>query len=184
MNWHMIISGLIVVVLKIVGMTFFLLYFPQNFGEHNVSFSPTERPGTVPQIFRSQCSFTPTESFGTVCPTGWDFHQGRCFFLSTSENSWNNSMNFCKQKGSTLAIVNTPEKLKFLQNISGAEKYFIGLLYQPAEKMWRWINNSVFNGSVISHSHNFNCVTIGLTKTFDAASCDVNYRSICEKSAQ
>ncbi|NP_999155.1 C-type lectin domain family 5 member A isoform X1 [Sus scrofa] len=185
MNWHMIISGLIVVVLKIVGMTFFLLYFPQIFGEHNVSFSPTERPGTVPQIFgSSNVSFTPTESFGTVCPTGWDFHQGRCFFLSTSENSWNNSMNFCKQKGSTLAIVNTPEKLKFLQNISGAEKYFIGLLYQPAEKMWRWINNSVFNGSVISHSHNFNCVTIGLTKTFDAASCDVNYRSICEKSAQ
>ena len=26
MNWHMIISGLIVVVLKIVGMTLFLLY--------------------------------------------------------------------------------------------------------------------------------------------------------------
>uniref|UniRef100_A0A4X1V0H8 C-type lectin domain containing 5A n=2 Tax=Sus scrofa TaxID=9823 RepID=A0A4X1V0H8_PIG len=134
MNWHMIISGLIVVVLKIVGMTFFLLYFPQIFGEHNVSFSPTERPGTV-------------------CPTGWDFHQGRCFFLSTSENSWNNSMNFCKQKGSTLAIVNTPEKLKFLQNISGAEKYFIGLLYQPAEKMWRWINNSVFNGRYMNNPH-------------------------------
>uniref|UniRef100_A0A8C3X3Q8 C-type lectin domain family 5 member A n=1 Tax=Catagonus wagneri TaxID=51154 RepID=A0A8C3X3Q8_9CETA len=165
MNWHMIISALIVVVLKIVGVTLFLLYFPQIFGERNVSFISTESPGTV-------------------CPTGWDFHQGRCFFLSTSENSWNNSMNSCKERGSTLAIVNTPEKLKFLQNITGAEKYFIGLLYQHAEKRWRWINNSIFKGNVTNQGHNFNCVTIGLTKTFDAASCDINYRWICEKSAQ
>uniref|UniRef100_A0A8C3XCD5 C-type lectin domain containing 5A n=1 Tax=Catagonus wagneri TaxID=51154 RepID=A0A8C3XCD5_9CETA len=134
MNWHMIISALIVVVLKIVGVTLFLLYFPQIFGERNVSFISTESPGTV-------------------CPTGWDFHQGRCFFLSTSENSWNNSMNSCKERGSTLAIVNTPEKLKFLQNITGAEKYFIGLLYQHAEKRWRWINNSIFKGKYVNSPH-------------------------------
>ncbi|XP_042104873.1 C-type lectin domain family 5 member A isoform X3 [Ovis aries] len=113
MNWHMIISGLIVVVLKIVGMTLFLLYFPQIFGENNIIFIPTESSGTVPQILgNGTVSFTPTESYGTVCPKGWDFHQGRCFFLSKSELSWNKSMNFCKEKGSTLAIVNTPEKLE------------------------------------------------------------------------
>ncbi|XP_012032655.1 C-type lectin domain family 5 member A isoform X2 [Ovis aries] len=165
MNWHMIISGLIVVVLKIVGMTLFLLYFPQILGN-----------GTV--------SFTPTESYGTVCPKGWDFHQGRCFFLSKSELSWNKSMNFCKEKGSTLAIVNTPEKLKFLQDITGAEKYFIGLLYQPVEKKWRWINNAEFNNIVTNPIQNFHCVTIGLTKTYDAASCNITYRWICEKKAQ
>ncbi|XP_010853280.1 PREDICTED: C-type lectin domain family 5 member A isoform X6 [Bison bison bison] len=113
MNWHMIISALIVVVLKIVGMTLFLLYFPQILGN-----------GTV--------SFTPTESYGT-------------------ESSWNKSMNFCKEKGSTLAIVNTPEKLKFLQDITGAEKYFIGLLYQPVEKTWHWINNAKFNGKSLEN---------------------------------
>ncbi|XP_044802912.1 C-type lectin domain family 5 member A isoform X3 [Bubalus bubalis] len=112
MNWHMIISALIVVVLKIVGMTLFLLYFPQIFGENNAIFIPTESSGTVPQILgNGTVSFTPTESYGTVCPKGWDFHQGRCFFLSKSESSWNKSMNFCKEKGSTLAIVNTPEKM-------------------------------------------------------------------------
>ncbi|XP_025147477.1 C-type lectin domain family 5 member A isoform X8 [Bubalus bubalis] len=145
MNWHMIISALIVVVLKIVGMTLFLLYF---------------------------------------CPKGWDFHQGRCFFLSKSESSWNKSMNFCKEKGSTLAIVNTPEKMKFLQDITGAEKYFIGLLYQPVEKTWHWINNTKFNGNVTNQGQNFHCVTIGLTKTYDAVSCDITYRWICEKKAQ
>ncbi|XP_043319839.1 C-type lectin domain family 5 member A isoform X3 [Cervus elaphus] len=165
MNWHMIISGLIVVVLKIVGMTLFLLYFPQIFGEHNAI-------------------FIPTESSGTVCPKGWDFHQGRCFFLSKSELPWNKSMNFCKVKGSTLAIVNTPEKLKFLQDITGAEKYFIGLLYQPVEKTWRWINNAAFNGNVTNQGQNFHCVTIGLTKTYDAVSCNITYRWICEKKAR
>ncbi|XP_025147472.2 C-type lectin domain family 5 member A isoform X2 [Bubalus bubalis] len=151
MNWHMIISALIVVVLKIVGMTLFLLYFPQIFGENNAIFIPTESSGTVPQILgNGTVSFTPTESYGTVCPKGWDFHQGRCFFLSKSESSWNKSMNFCKEKGSTLAIVNTPEKMKFLQDITGAEKYFIGLLYQPVEKTWHWINNTKFNGKKTS----------------------------------
>ncbi|KAL2777779.1 C-type lectin domain family 5 member A isoform 2 [Daubentonia madagascariensis] len=165
MNWHMIISGLIVVVIKVVGMTLFLLYFPQIFGNSNDG-------------------FIPTVSYRTVCPKDWDFYQGRCFFLSTSESSWNKSRDFCEREGSTLAIVNTPEKLKFLQNITGAEKYFIGLMYQQALKRWRWINNSVFNGNVTNHNQNFNCVTIGLTKTFDAASCDISYRRICEKTAK
>uniref|UniRef100_A0A671FZX8 C-type lectin domain containing 5A n=1 Tax=Rhinolophus ferrumequinum TaxID=59479 RepID=A0A671FZX8_RHIFE len=134
MNWHMIISGLIVVVLKIVGTTLFLLYFPQIFGPSHESFSPTG-------------------SYGTVCPRRWDFHQGRCFFLSTFEMSWNKSKDYCETEESTLAIVNTPEKLKFLQDITAAEKYFIGLLYQNAEKRWYWINNSIFNGKYVNIPH-------------------------------
>ncbi|XP_037691922.1 C-type lectin domain family 5 member A isoform X2 [Choloepus didactylus] len=164
MNWHMIISGLIVVVLKIVGMTLFLLYFPQIFGKSS--------------------SFIPTRSYGTVCPRGWDFHQGRCFFLSTAELPLNQSRDFCIAEGSNLAIVNTPEKLNFLHDIIGAEKYFIGLTYHPSEKKWRWINNSVFNGNITNQDKPFNCVTIGLTKTFDAALCDVSYHWICEKNAK
>ncbi|XP_064145695.1 C-type lectin domain family 5 member A isoform X2 [Loxodonta africana] len=145
MNWCMIISVLIVVVLKVVGMTLFLLHF---------------------------------------CPAGWDLHQGKCFLLSIFESPWNKSRSFCKEEGSTLAIVNTPEKLKFLQDIAGAEMYFIGLTYQPAEKRWRWINNYEFNGNVTNYRQNFNCATIGLTKTFDAAFCDINHRWICEKNAK
>ncbi|XP_019522335.1 PREDICTED: C-type lectin domain family 5 member A isoform X1 [Hipposideros armiger] len=185
MNWHMIISGLIVVVLKIVGTTLFLLYFPQIFGKGNDSFSPIGSNGTVPPTFRSgYVSAMPTESSGTVCPRRWDFHQGRCFFLSTSEMSWNQSRDYCETEASTLAIVNTPEKLNFLQHITGAEKYFVGLLYQNAEKRWRWIDKSIFNGNVTNQQQNFNCVTIGLTKTFDAALCDTKYRWICERSAE
>ncbi|KAM9216407.1 C-type lectin domain family 5 member A [Dugong dugon] len=165
MNWHTIISVLMVVILKVVGMTLFLLHFPQIFG-------------------KSDFNFVPTEGYGTVCPTGWALHQGKCFLLTTSESSWNKSRSYCEGEGSTLAIVNTPEKLKFLQDIAGAEMYFIGLIYQPAEKRWRWINNSVFNGNVTNHGQNFNCVTIGLINTFDAALCDINHRWICEKNAK
>uniref|UniRef100_A0A8I3WTW9 C-type lectin domain family 5 member A n=1 Tax=Callithrix jacchus TaxID=9483 RepID=A0A8I3WTW9_CALJA len=167
MNWHMIISGLIVMVIKVVGMTFFLLYFPQIFNKSDNGFTTTT-----------------TGSYGTVCPKEWEFHQGRCFFLSTSESSWNESREFCERKGSTLAIVNTLEKLKFLQDLTEAEKYFIGLMYHREDKKWRWINNSVFNGNVTNQNQNFNCVTIGLTKTLDAASCDISYRRICEKNAR
>ncbi|XP_051007617.1 C-type lectin domain family 5 member A isoform X1 [Acomys russatus] len=163
MNWHMIISGLIVVVIKAVGMTLFLLYFSRILG-------------------RNDESLAPTRSYGTACPSDWEFYQGRCFFFSTSELSWKNSKDDCETKGSTLAIVNTPEKLKFLQDIADSEKHFIGLVRQPGEKTWHWVNKSVFNGNVTNENQNFLCVTIGLTKTFDAVSCDVTYRWICEKT--
>nr|XP_045016642.1 C-type lectin domain family 5 member A isoform X1 [Jaculus jaculus] len=163
MNWHMIIPGLIVVVIKAVGMTVFLLYFSQIFERNNES-------------------FTPTESYGTACSKDWDLYQGRCFWFSISESPWNASNEDCIRKGAMLAIADTPEKLNYLQGIAGAEKYFIGLIRQPAEKNWRWINKSLFRGTVANENPNFNCVTIGLTKTFDAALCDTSYRWICEKT--
>ncbi|XP_005365926.1 C-type lectin domain family 5 member A isoform X1 [Microtus ochrogaster] len=188
MNWNMIISGFIIVVIKVAGMTVFLLYFPQVFGKSNDSFIPTESYGTtnvqnVSQIFgRNNESIMPTRSYGTGCPKDWDLHQGRCFFFSTSESSWNNSRDHCATRGSTLAVVDTLEKLKYLQDIADAEKYFVGLTRQPGGKRWRWVNNSAFNGNVTNENQNFHCVTIGLTKTFDAASCDISYRWICERT--
>uniref|UniRef100_A0A8D2BCP8 C-type lectin domain family 5 member A n=1 Tax=Sciurus vulgaris TaxID=55149 RepID=A0A8D2BCP8_SCIVU len=185
MNWHMIISALIVVVLKSVGMTLFLLYFPQILSTSNDGFNSTSSYGTVPRSFgNSNNGLIPTSRYGTVCPKDWDFHQRRCFFLSTSELSWNKSRDDCVTKGSTLAIVNTPEKLEYLQHIADVEKYFIGLTYHSVEKKWRWINNSVFSGNITHQSQNFNCATIGLTKTFDAALCDISYRWICEKNPE
>ncbi|CAH7470310.1 C-type lectin domain family 5 member A isoform X2 [Phodopus roborovskii] len=163
MDRSMIISGLIIVVIKAVGMTLFLLYFSQIFAGNNEGIMPTR-------------------SYGTACPTDWDFHQGDCFFFSTSESSWENGRDDCVARGSTLAIVDTAEKLKYLQDIADAEKYFVGLRRQSRERHWRWINNSAFSGNVTNESQNFHCVTIGLTKTFDAASCDISYRWICEKT--
>ncbi|XP_035556004.2 C-type lectin domain family 5 member A isoform X3 [Canis lupus baileyi] len=184
MNWHMIISVLTIVVLKIVGMTLFLLYFPQIFGGSEDSLLPTEIYGRVSPTFgSSDVSSVPTESSRTACSRTWYFLQRRCFWLSPFELSWNKSRDFCKREASTLAIVDTPEKLKFLQDKTGAEKYFIGL-YQQEKNRWHWIDNSVFNGNITNQHQNFNCVTIGLTNTYDAAPCDVNFRWICEKEAK
>ncbi|XP_060052711.1 C-type lectin domain family 5 member A isoform X1 [Erinaceus europaeus] len=186
MNWHLVTSVFVVVVLKIVGMTFFLFYFPQIFGENNDGFIPTGSYGTVPQIFgTTNMGFVPTQSYnGTACSKGWDFYQGKCFFLSTDELSWIKSKNYCEAQGSSLAIINRPEELKFLQDIIGAEKYFIGLTYKSTEKKWLWINNRLFNGNITNQHPEFGCVTIGLTNTYDAASCDISYRWICEKRAE
>ncbi|KAM5255775.1 C-type lectin domain family 5 member A [Ctenodactylus gundi] len=185
MNWHMIISVLIVVILKSVGVTLFLLYFPQIFGKRNDGFIPTESYGTVSQIFGSSTeSFVPTRSYGTACPRDWNFYQGKCFLFSIFESLWNEGKNDCEKRGSNLAIVDTPGKRKYLQDIADAEKYFIGLMYKSAEKKWRWIDNSEFKGNVTNEKPNFDCVTIGLTTTFDAAPCDIRNRWICEKNAQ
>ncbi|XP_006861243.1 PREDICTED: C-type lectin domain family 5 member A [Chrysochloris asiatica] len=169
MNWHMIISALIVVVLKVIGMTFFLLHCEEIFSYSSIGFTPNT-------YFSSLMS--------PECPRGWNLNSGRCFFLSTTELPWENSRKSCEDEGSSLAIVNTQEKLTFLKDKISAEKYFIGLVYQPSEKRWRWINNSAFTGNVTSYSQDFHCVTIGPTTTFDSALCDISYRWICEKKAK
>lgn len=57
------------------------------------------------------------------------------------------------EKNFLLIVLSLFNFQKFLQDITGAEKYFIGLLYQPVEKTWHWINNAKFNGKYVDSSH-------------------------------
>ena len=57
------------------------------------------------------------------------------------------------EKNFLLIVLSLFNFQKFLQDITGAEKYFIGLLYQPVEKTWHWINNTKFNGKYVDISH-------------------------------
>ncbi|OBS79821.1 hypothetical protein A6R68_21979 [Neotoma lepida] len=155
MNWNMIISGLIIVVIKVVGMTFFLLYW-----------SPLQNTNHITYIHSVSISapFLPTPQLRQTVPKTGILIKG-----DASSSPPPNHL------GKTAGMI------KYLQDIAGAEKYFVGLRRQPGERKWRWVNNSAFNGNVTNENQNFHCVTIGLTKTFDAVPCDNSYRWICEK---
>lgn len=46
------------------------------------------------------------------------------------------------------------------------------------------LNHVLFSFRITNQLQDFHCVTIGLTNTFDAASCNTPYRWICEKRAK
>ncbi|XP_031795087.1 C-type lectin domain family 5 member A isoform X3 [Sarcophilus harrisii] len=150
-NWHTVISVVIVLTVKAVGTTFFLLYLPQIFPpvlEENFNSTSTERsttvPWTSPITFEENFKYFTTEASRTVCPIRWDLYKGRCYFFSTNERNWEDSRNQCTNEGATLAVINNKEEQKFLQERAGTEIYFMGLRYQISLGSWQWIDGSEF----------------------------------------
>ncbi|XP_074049638.1 C-type lectin domain family 5 member A isoform X3 [Macrotis lagotis] len=169
-NCHMIISTAIVVTVKVVGTTFFLIYLPEIFPpvlKENSNSISTERSVTVSVTSEESSKYTTTEYIRTVpwispttsegnfrnttpkksitdCPILWHSEKGRCYFFSIKELNWNNSQIQCFNEGATLAIINNIEEQNFLQSRAGLEEYFIGLRYQRAQKRWQWTDGSGF----------------------------------------
>ncbi|XP_068943499.1 C-type lectin domain family 5 member A isoform X1 [Petaurus breviceps papuanus] len=212
-NWHMVISIAIVVTVKAVGTTFFLLYLPQIFPpvlkespnststersptvswtspttlEENSNNFTTENsktvPSTLPVTSEGNFRYITPENRGTDCPIRWDLHKGRCYFFSANEENWNNSRTRCSNEGATLVVINDTEEQRFLQQRAGLEVYFIGLRYQQSQKRWQWIDGSGFKVNITDDTPNFDCGTIGLSGTVDKSSCEISHRWICEKRA-
>ncbi|KAM8980630.1 C-type lectin domain family 5 member A isoform 2-T4 [Sarcophilus harrisii] len=189
-NWHTVISVVIVLTVKAVGTTFFLLYLPQIFPpvlEENFNSTSTERsttvPWTSPITFEENFKYFTTEASRTVCPIRWDLYKGRCYFFSTNERNWEDSRNQCTNEGATLAVINNKEEQKFLQERAGTEIYFMGLRYQISLGSWQWIDGSEFMINHLKASPNFDCGTIGLDPDVEMASCKTPHRWICEKRA-
>ncbi|XP_074049639.1 C-type lectin domain family 5 member A isoform X4 [Macrotis lagotis] len=164
-NCHMIISTAIVVTVKVVGTTFFLIYLPEIF----------------PPVLKENSNSISTERSVTDCPILWHSEKGRCYFFSIKELNWNNSQIQCFNEGATLAIINNIEEQNFLQSRAGLEEYFIGLRYQRAQKRWQWTDGSGFMVSITNDPQNFECGIIGVSQTVYEASCEVPHRWICEK---
>ncbi|XP_074049637.1 C-type lectin domain family 5 member A isoform X2 [Macrotis lagotis] len=183
-NCHMIISTAIVVTVKVVGTTFFLIYLPEIFPpvlKENSNSISTERSVTVSVTSEESSKYTTTEYIRTDCPILWHSEKGRCYFFSIKELNWNNSQIQCFNEGATLAIINNIEEQNFLQSRAGLEEYFIGLRYQRAQKRWQWTDGSGFMVSITNDPQNFECGIIGVSQTVYEASCEVPHRWICEK---
>ncbi|KAM7180968.1 C-type lectin domain family 5 member A-like isoform 1-T3 [Macrochelys suwanniensis] len=192
MNWQLVIPGLIILAIKLVGMSLFIVYFPQIFptlGSQRMLNYTTEGNRTVSQIFSTddstENSTSSTSGGRTDCPIRWTFQRGKCYFFSVQEKTWNASQRACFEANSNLVIINSKEELEFLHNNTKAEDYFIGLSVRGTEGRWKWIDNTDLNTDIFIlglNSDTSDCVVIGLT-VVGTISCSVPNRWICEKKA-
>ncbi|KAL8202805.1 UNVERIFIED_CONTAM: hypothetical protein K2H54_025748 [Gekko kuhli] len=135
----------------------------------------------VPQIFYKPILQDDPDAITKGCPVSWEFFKGKCYFFSTTLQTWDESQKICAQFSSHLTVVNSEEELVFLKSRTRFEKYFIGLI-QRGQK-WSWIDGTAFDLNVFSlNLGSFQCAVVGFGST-DRAVCSVSYRCICEKNA-
>ncbi|XP_053150213.1 C-type lectin domain family 5 member A-like [Hemicordylus capensis] len=163
MNWSLVIPLLVILTIKLTGTSLFLVYFSQIFP------APAfQEPNSSTPDGRKECS------------RSWILFEGKCYFFSTFEKTWDASKKDCAQSNSRLAIVKSKAELMFLQTRTQHENYFIGLTQSGSVGGWKWIDNTELNPDIFNIPYKgFPCAVVGLSST-GTASCSVPHRWICE----
>ncbi|KAL6083348.1 hypothetical protein STEG23_036918, partial [Scotinomys teguina] len=78
------------------------------------------------------------------CEDEWVAYQRKCYFFSTTTNSWALAQNSCSKDEATLAVVDSEKDMVFLKRHIGGQKHWIGLKNE-ANQTWKWANGKEFN---------------------------------------
>ncbi|XP_033029291.1 C-type lectin domain family 5 member A-like [Lacerta agilis] len=163
MKWNCIVPLMILLVIKLIGTSLFLLY-------------------ASPIFFQDVPVLTPT-GVKVDCPIRWVLYAGKCYFFSAQEKRWDESQENCAQLNSHLVVVNNKAELMFLLNRTNHFEYFIGLTQQGSKGSWRWIDNTAYDPDVLNiKSRIDDCAVLGLHMV-TSAPCSVVNRWICEEKA-
>ncbi|KAL6034254.1 hypothetical protein STEG23_009323 [Scotinomys teguina] len=86
------------------------------------------------------------------CPWDWTLFQGNCYFFSTFQKNWKDSVTACKEVGAQL-VIKSDEEQSFLQQTSKKKGYtWIGLSDIKQEGEWLWVDGSPLKSSY-PHPH-------------------------------
>ncbi|XP_054069589.1 C-type lectin domain family 6 member A-like isoform X1 [Rissa tridactyla] len=129
------------------------------------------------------------------CPNGWKRFQKSCYYLSTDEMSWAESVQNCTGMGSQLVVINSKAEQGFLtielQQFPKGTNYYIGLYAQEVGK-WQWVDQTPFNEEAAfwrkgepTNIDYENCTVIHTSSdiyNWNDIRCESHYR-ICEAAA-
>nr|XP_008114861.1 PREDICTED: C-type lectin domain family 5 member A [Anolis carolinensis] len=166
MNWKLVSHLMTTVFIKLIGTSLLLFYFSQIF--HKAS-NVTSKPN-VPAKQKD-------------CPIRWVPFDGKCYYFSAAENTWDESQQDCARSNSHLAVINNNAELMFILNRTQNANYFLGLTHSSVNKQWTWLDNTKFDLKQfqIFHMKHSDCALVGF-KGFTSQSCSVSSRWICEEN--
>uniref|UniRef100_A0A8C3XI18 C-type lectin domain-containing protein n=1 Tax=Chelydra serpentina TaxID=8475 RepID=A0A8C3XI18_CHESE len=70
--------------------------------------------------------------------------QGKCYYFSEAEGTWDSSQSLCASLNASLAEIDTQKDLTFIMRYKGISEYWIGLKRVSA-RTWQWVNGEQFN---------------------------------------
>ncbi|CAH7424643.1 Klra5 [Phodopus roborovskii] len=115
----------------------------------------------------------------------------KCYYFSMNKKCWNGCKQTCQDCSLSLLKIDDNDELKFLQNQTNPENYWIGLSYDT-RNTWQWIGTGSFLSphsltlvqddlSVTKFNHSTRrCAFLSRTR-LDDDGCDRHYHCICEK---
>uniref|UniRef100_A0A8C0GY06 C-type lectin domain-containing protein n=1 Tax=Chelonoidis abingdonii TaxID=106734 RepID=A0A8C0GY06_CHEAB len=78
-----------------------------------------------------------------LCPTDWQLHGDKCYWVSRGSKMWSESRVDCSARGSQLLVIRDPEELASLQHLTHApNQFWVGLSVPSPEKAWTWLDGS------------------------------------------
>eukprot|EP00063_Salmo_salar_P090468 XP_014065303.1 PREDICTED: C-type lectin domain family 4 member E-like [Salmo salar] len=81
----------------------------------------------------------PTMTTVLKCPKGWRMLGSSCYFLSTERKTWEESRQYCLNRGADLVIINSRQE-QFLFNRNNG--FWIGLTDTVTEGTWKWVDGN------------------------------------------
>ncbi|XP_052462209.1 C-type lectin domain family 4 member A-like [Carassius gibelio] len=121
--------------------------------------------------------------------------KGPVYFFMSTELSWSDSRQYCKDRGADLVIINTEEKQRFISSLV-SERVWIGLSDSENEGVMKWVDNSTlkqgfwFKDQPNNYNGNQDCIELNYERekpgwsplnSWNDFSCPVKKKGICEK---
>lgn len=115
------------------------------------------------------------------CEDEWVAYQRKCYFFSTTINSWALAQNSCSKDGATVAVIDSEKDLVFLKRHAGGQEHWIGL-NKEANQTWKWANGKEFN-NWFNLTGSERCVSLNNT-AIATVDCEANLHWVCSKPSR
>ncbi|XP_065610016.1 CD209 antigen-like protein C [Cyrtonyx montezumae] len=85
-----------------------------------------------------------TRSCCPICPQGWTYFGGSCYFYSKTANTWDSARGFCSAHGTQLLEVDGPEEKAHIQTTL-RDSSWLGIRDEELEGTWKRANGSILS---------------------------------------
>uniref|UniRef100_A0A671TIR0 C-type lectin domain-containing protein n=1 Tax=Sparus aurata TaxID=8175 RepID=A0A671TIR0_SPAAU len=123
---------------------------------------------------------------------GWEYFRGSFYYVSSTKKTWQQSRDYCLQKGADLMIINSKEEQVCICDYANQFKKYmwIGLTDSQTEGTWKWVDGTLLmtksywtSGEPNGGTHE-NCGDIknyDATNSWNDESCSLSLNWVCER---
>ncbi|XP_015268079.1 PREDICTED: C-type lectin domain family 7 member A-like isoform X1 [Gekko japonicus] len=114
-------------------------------------------PDSSPDMFAAKLCLLPVAphppnttsatSDASPCPQRWVMNQGRCYFFSDTEATWNASRINCSSQGGSLVAMDTPQEWEFVLDSRRLTYFWLDFWREGVGKPWKQADGSLFNNT-------------------------------------